>query len=169
MDLLGSSTDVPKLDRLLRREINDNVAISSGLVSILDSLLLSISNQRVVVSYISATSRLQKRTHEENRSLQALSTCFTYVFQDVRVVDTILNSDLIYQHLPSITPKRHTVFDLWIVGPSPMGSLNGIPNSIISAPPASSANMRGTVESRVGKPAVMKVTNALSVSHLSVC
>lgn len=117
MDLLGSSTDVPKLDRLLRREINDNVAISSGLVSILDSLLLSISNQRVVVSYISATSRLQKRTHEENRSLQALSTCFTYVFQDVRVVDTVLNSDLPDQQRFYLTVQRRDVqcliFGLW--------------------------------------------------------
>jgi hypothetical protein len=42
-----------------------------------------------------------------------------------------------------------------------MGSLNGIPNSMISAPPASRANINGTVESLVGKPAVMKVTNAL--------
>ena len=109
MDLLGSSTNVPKLDRLLRREINDNVTISSGLVSILNSLLLSISNQRVVVSYISATSLFQKHTHEENRSLQTLSTCFSNVFQDVRVVNTILNSDLLDQKRFSLTVQRRDI------------------------------------------------------------
>ena len=116
MDLLGSSTDIPKLDRLLRREINNNVPISSGLVSVLDSLLLSVSDQRVVVSYISANSLLQKHTHEENRSLQTLSTCFTNVFQDVRVVNTILNSDLFYQHLSQYQVKEDVqclIFGLW--------------------------------------------------------
>jgi hypothetical protein len=48
-----------------------------------------------------------------------------------------------------------------MTGPSPMGSLKGTPNSMISAPPASRASMSGTVASFVGKPAVMKVTKAL--------
>jgi hypothetical protein len=138
-------------------------------MSILDSFLLSISNQRVVVSYISTIFHLQKHTHEQDRSFQSLFTCFTNIFQYIRVIYSVLNSDLYYQPcLPVIIViERLTVLDLWMVGPSPIGSLNGIPNSIISAPPASNANMRGTVESRVGKPAVMNVTNALSVSHLS--
>jgi hypothetical protein len=54
-----------------------------------------------------------------------------------------------------------TVFDPWIVGPSPMGSENGTPSSIISAPPACIASMVGMVASLVGKPAVTNVMKTL--------
>jgi hypothetical protein len=72
-----------------------------------------------------------------------------------------------------------TVFDFWIVGPSAMGSVNGMPSSIISvhieisdsgyifdsklhpiainclpAPPASIASIMSGVSSGVGYPAV---------------
>lgn len=55
---------------------------------------------------------------------------------------------------------KHTVFDTWITGPSAMGSENGTPNSMISAPPACIASIRGTVSSLPGYPAVMKVRKA---------
>jgi len=45
-------------------------------------------------------------------------------------------------------------------GPSAIGSLNGIPSSMISAPPACIASIIGTVASAVGYPAVTKVTKA---------
>lgn len=51
-----------------------------------------------------------------------------------------------------------------MTGPSAMGSLKGMPSSITSVPPASSASKRGTVDSRVGKPAVRKLTRTLWVS-----
>ena len=42
----------------------------------------------------------------------------------------------------------------WITGPSAIGSENGTPSSIRSAPPRSSASTSGTVASGVGSPAV---------------
>ena len=43
----------------------------------------------------------------------------------------------------------------WITGPSAIGSENGTPSSMTSAPPATSACITGTVDSRAGKPEVM--------------
>lgn len=54
----------------------------------------------------------------------------------------------------------------WMTGPSALGSENGTPSSMMSAPPFSMASMRGTVASTVGKPAVRKVTNALGSAPL---
>lgn len=48
----------------------------------------------------------------------------------------------------------------WIAGPSAMGSENGTPSSMMSAPPSCMANMIGTVSSTRGYPAVTKVTRA---------
>lgn len=53
-----------------------------------------------------------------------------------------------------------TVLVSWMTGPSAMGSENGIPISIISAPPACIASNMGTVSSLRGYPAVIKVTRA---------
>jgi hypothetical protein len=66
-----------------------------------------------------------------------------------------------YKKVVAIRHIVLTVFDPWITGPSAIGSLNGTPSSMISAPPASIASMRGTVLSTLGKPAVRKVTKAL--------
>jgi hypothetical protein len=63
--LLGGSTDIPKLDTLLWGQINNNVPISSSLMSILNSLLLSISDKRVVVSYYQRSSFSQN--HEDGK------------------------------------------------------------------------------------------------------
>ena len=46
------------------------------------------------------------------------------------------------------------------MGPSPIGSENGTPNSITLAPPFWSASIAGTVSALSGYPAVMNVTNA---------
>ena len=42
----------------------------------------------------------------------------------------------------------------WITGPSAIGSENGTPSSIASAPPATSACMIGTVSAGAGWPEV---------------
>src|SRR5690606_29194526 len=49
----------------------------------------------------------------------------------------------------------------WMTGPSAIGSENGTPSSITSAPAATSACMTGTVASSEGSPAVMNGTSAL--------
>ena len=48
-----------------------------------------------------------------------------------------------------------------MVGPSAIGSENGTPSSITSAPASTSACMTGTVASSDGSPAVMKGISAL--------
>src|SRR5574337_77261 len=48
-----------------------------------------------------------------------------------------------------------------MVGPSAMGSEKGTPSSMMSAPPATRARMRGKVSSGEGSPAVMKGMRAL--------
>lgn len=47
----GGSTDVPELQGLLWREIDQNVTVRSGVFGILDRLLLSVSNQWVIVAW----------------------------------------------------------------------------------------------------------------------
>src|SRR5215216_7461840 len=49
----------------------------------------------------------------------------------------------------------------WMMGPSAIGSENGTPSSITSAPPATSACMSGTVACGDGSPAVMNGISAL--------
>src|SRR5574338_260533 len=49
----------------------------------------------------------------------------------------------------------------WMVGPSAMGSEKGTPSSMMSAPPATRARIRGRVNSGSGSPAVMKGIRAL--------
>src|SRR6185437_863993 len=48
----------------------------------------------------------------------------------------------------------------WITGPSAIGSENGTPSSITSAPAFTSACITGTVCAGAGSPAVTKGTNA---------
>src|SRR5262245_32908059 len=50
--------------------------------------------------------------------------------------------------------------DAWIAGPSAIGSVNGMPSSITSAPAFGSALMSASDVSTSGSPAVMNVTNA---------
>src|SRR5690606_37947849 len=52
----------------------------------------------------------------------------------------------------------------WITGPSAIGSENGTPSSMQSAPAATSACITGTVASSEGSPAVMKGIRALRPS-----
>src|SRR5262249_51237922 len=50
--------------------------------------------------------------------------------------------------------------EAWIAGPSAIGSVNGIPSSITSAPAFGSALMSASEVSPSGSPAVRKVTSA---------
>src|SRR5262249_15636357 len=50
--------------------------------------------------------------------------------------------------------------DIWIAGPSAIGSVNGMPSSITSAPAAGSARRIASEVSRSGSPAVRNVTSA---------
>src|ERR1039457_2019709 len=52
--------------------------------------------------------------------------------------------------------------DSWMVGPSAMGSENGTPSSIISAPAPSRRWIISSVVARSGSPAVIKVTRAFA-------
>ena len=52
-----------------------------------------------------------------------------------------------------------------ITGPSAVGSENGIPNSIRSAPPETAARMAVSVISRSGSPQVINAINALLLSN----
>lgn len=56
--------------------------------------------------------------------------------------------------------SQPTVLAAWMTGPSAIGSENGTPSSITSAPPACMASMIGTVAPLVGNPAVTNVTKA---------
>src|SRR3546814_18772854 len=53
-----------------------------------------------------------------------------------------------------------------MVGPSAIGSENGTPSSITSAPASTSACMTGTSDSSEGSPAVMKGISALRLADL---
>lgn len=75
-------TDVSELDRLLGGKVDNDVSVRSSLMGILDSLLLSVSHQGVEIS------------HEQDRSLETLSTCFSDIFEDIGVIDTVFDSDL---------------------------------------------------------------------------
>src|SRR5439155_18950969 len=55
----------------------------------------------------------------------------------------------------------------WITGPSAIGSENGSPSSMTSAPAPSSARMRSTVRAASGWPAVMYGTSARRPSSFS--
>src|SRR5437773_5378838 len=55
----------------------------------------------------------------------------------------------------------------WIAGPSAIGSVNGMPSSITSAPAAGSALRIASEVSGSGSPAVRKVTNAARPCALS--
>src|SRR5258705_11966478 len=50
--------------------------------------------------------------------------------------------------------------DAWIAGPSAIGSVNGMPSSIMSAPAFGSALIRASEVSPSGSPAVRKGTSA---------
>src|SRR5258705_4569070 len=50
--------------------------------------------------------------------------------------------------------------DIWIAGPSAIGSVNGMPSSITSAPAAGSARTSASDVSGSGSPAVRNVTSA---------
>src|SRR6478609_1853178 len=50
--------------------------------------------------------------------------------------------------------------DIWIAGPSAIGSVNGMPNSMTSAPAAGNACTRASDVSGSGSPAVRNVTSA---------
>jgi hypothetical protein len=58
------------------------------------------------------------------------------------------------------TTTRRTAFVFWMATPSATGSEKGTPSSMISAPPASMANMIDGVSLGEGNPAVTKVTRA---------
>src|SRR5712691_3234591 len=57
--------------------------------------------------------------------------------------------------------------DIWIAGPSAMGSVNGIPSSTTSAPAAGSARRIASEVSGSGSPAVRNVTSAARPSVLN--
>src|SRR5664279_5174838 len=60
------------------------------------------------------------------------------------------------------TPRaRARSLAFWITGPSAMGSLNGTPSSMMSAPAAAIANMIAAVPSACGSPVVMYGMTAL--------
>src|SRR5262245_21003713 len=50
--------------------------------------------------------------------------------------------------------------DIWIAGPSAIGSVNGMPSSTTSAPAAGRARRMASEVSRSGSPAVRNVTSA---------
>ena len=55
----------------------------------------------------------------------------------------------------------------WIAGPSAIGSVNGMPSSITSAPAAGSALTIAGALAASGSPAIRKVTSAARPSALS--
>src|SRR3990170_1061170 len=64
----------------------------------------------------------------------------------------IISTSRVFVPLPS-----ERKFAAWIAGPSAIGSVNGIPSSITSAPPSTSASRLAAVSP---SPAVMKHTSA---------
>src|SRR3546814_12706028 len=53
-----------------------------------------------------------------------------------------------------------------MAGPSAIGSVKGMPSSMMSAPPSTSASRIAGVSSTVGSPAVTKVTSAARPAFL---
>lgn len=107
-----------------------------------------------------------KHTHQQHRRGETLAPCFADHSEALNVVDVVLECDLgitrggfnLARGLIRCT--RRTTLVSWIVGPSAMGSENGTPSSMTSAPPSCIASITGTVSSTRGYPAVTKVTSA---------
>jgi len=57
--------------------------------------------------------------------------------------------------------------EAWMAGPSAIGSVNGMPSSMMSAPAGGSARSISSEVARSGSPAVTKVTSAARPSRLS--
>src|SRR5258707_2841409 len=67
------------------------------------------------------------------------------------------SSSVFFKVCPALSARWD---DIWIAGPSAMGSVNGIPSSMTSAPAAGSARTRARDVSGSGSPAVRNVTSA---------
>src|SRR5262245_10576826 len=65
---------------------------------------------------------------------------------------------------PALSARRPAA---WIAGPSAIGSVNGMPSSITSAPAAGNAFVIASDVSYSGSPAIRKVTSAARPSSLS--
>src|SRR5262245_1222794 len=74
------------------------------------------------------------------------------------------SSSVFFSVMPLLSARR---LDAWIAGPSAIGSLNGMPSSIRSAPAAGRPLRISHDVSRSGSPAVTKVTNPPRPSFFS--
>ena len=91
-------------------------------------------------------------THQENRNFESLGAGIPEQTKNCRILDIVFESDLTKVNcaIDRSECSEPTVFDSWITGPSAMGSENGTPSSITSAPPLCIDNRIGTVSSVVG-------------------
>jgi hypothetical protein len=120
-----AGTEVPEAQSLLRGQVDHDEAVGAGLLCVLEHLLLAVAQQRVVVS------------HEHDGGLEAALPRITDHLQDIGGVDAVLQGLLLTcrQTVAGIREwmSQRTVLAVWMVGPSAMGSVKGIPNSMMSA------------------------------------
>ena len=94
------------------------------------------------------------------------NTTFAYVMNTIGIV-TFLRSFLTRSNTLSVVtpPASALIFAPWMTGPSAVGSENGIPSSIRSAPASTIAYTTSSVTSSDGSPHVTNGINAFPCSN----
>lgn len=117
-------TQLAEGDGLLGWQIANDEAIDAGVLAVVQQGLLAVCAQRVVVA------------HEQNRRLQPSLAGIANHLEGAREGDAILKCDLVTvsegQAEDGGGVDSLTVLDVWMVGPSAIGSVKGIPSSIMS-------------------------------------
>lgn len=120
-DLPSLRAELPERNSLLWRQVNDDEAIDTGLLAVSKETLLAVCAQRVVVS------------HQHHWGPEPLFPCIADHLEGRGEGDSILEGNLGFVSGCLGTGwARLTVFAVWMVGPSAIGSVKGTPSSITS-------------------------------------
>ena len=131
-------------DGLLGGQVNDDEPINASLVAVLHKALLSVAEQGVVVA------------HEQDGGAHAELAGIADHLQGRLDRDAILEGNLCLGGPWSVAMRYCrqglglTVLAVWMVGPSAIGSVNGTPSSMMSAPPFAMERMTLGVAAAVG-------------------
>ena len=127
----GGERGQAQLDVLFRRQIDDDQSVDAGGDRVLEEAVDAIAVDRVVVA------------HQHDRRF---GVAFAEVADD---------AERSFERRPFRSARWD---EAWIAGPSAIGSENGMPSSIRSAPAAGNPRIRRFDVSGSGSPAVTKVT-----------
>ena len=124
---------------LLGRQVDDDQAVDAGGLGVGEEAVDAVDVDRIVVAH----------QHDRRRI--------------VALAEGAHHGERLLHGLPGL---ERALAGAWIAGPSAIGSVNGMPSSITSAPAGSALRIASEV-SGSGSPAVRKVTSAARPSLLS--